>query len=301
MNKSSTSLALLFHGRFFRFYVFLCALAFVGAPHSQTSALGSETDSGQNQRVVLSSEIDLRTQPQSVGETQKLMAEAGTRISVIEEWRDPDSDTHWLRVRHQNTIGWIPEALTAPLPSFVASSDLPVIGTEPVDRYRGIDPGYVPTDLVEIAGGYDPDVKYRLRKPVATALSELLRAAKRDSIQLEIVSAYRSYEKQRSIYLRKLKRSGWNQKTVARPGHSEHQLGTTADFAGPDDSTLLRASFGDTPSGKWLAANAPRFGFAVSYTEANQIKTGYAPEPWHYRYYGLDLAKDRHEQALRGE
>lgn len=275
-------------------------LCCAGTWQSKSDAYQPVSDGSQILRVLLDSEIDLWEHPRSVGEPQKLTAQAGTRIEVLEGRLDRDSDTRWLRVAHQNKIGWIPEALTAPLPSVVATSDLSAIGAEPVDRFRGIDPKYVPTDLVEITGGYDPDVTYRLRKPVAAALSELRSAARKGSIHLEIVSAYRSYEKQRSIYLRKLKRSGWNQKTVAKPGHSEHQLGTTVDFVGPDESTLLRASFGETPAGKWLAANAPRFGFAVSYTQANRGTTGYAPEPWHYRFYGLEIAKPRHEQALRG-
>jgi D-alanyl-D-alanine carboxypeptidase len=86
---------------------------------------------------------------------------------------------------------------------------------------------------------------------------------------------------------------------VAKPGHSEHQLGTAVDVAGADDETVLKTEFGDTPAGKWLTAHAPAFGFAISYTAANRATTGYIPEPWHYRYVG-SAARARHEAALAG-
>jgi LAS superfamily LD-carboxypeptidase LdcB len=206
----------------------------------------------------------------------------------------------WIRIRHGEQRGWLPEALLAPRPRPVHPETMEEIGREPVDRFRGIAPAYAPHDLVTINYGYESDRTYLLRREAARACEAMIRSARADGLNIRIVSAYRAYDVQRRIYLNKLKRSGWRQKTVAKPGHSEHQLGTTVDFTGADDSALLRESFQDTPEGRWLREHAPGFGFALSYTSLNQARTGYAPEPWHYRYYGPELAPHRHAAALGG-
>ena len=72
----------------------------------------------------------------------------------------------------------------------------------------------------------------------------------------------------------------------ARPGHSEHQMGTTMDITSPSVGNDLVSAFGDTPEGKWLAANAHTFGFVMSYPPGKEATTGYIYEPWHFRYVG---------------
>jgi len=66
----------------------------------------------------------------------------------------------------------------------------------------------------------------------------------------------------------------------AKPGTSQHQLGTTVDFGSIDDS------FAYTEAGKWLFAHADEFGFSLSYPENGLSITGYQYESWHYRYIG---------------
>ncbi|NOY24637.1 MAG: M15 family metallopeptidase, partial [Oligoflexia bacterium] len=68
---------------------------------------------------------------------------------------------------------------------------------------------------------------------------------------------------------------------------SEHQLGTTVDVADRALRHVLSPTFGATPEGIWLKANCERFGFVLSYTEANKSTSGYRPEPWHIRYRGF--------------
>jgi LAS superfamily LD-carboxypeptidase LdcB len=248
--------------------------------------------------VLLEARPRLWAAPGGEPSTDRLELESLARVEVLSVASGDDQAERWIEVRTAVQTGWLPDALLAPPPTTVAADALGKIGKEPVDRFRGIAPEYEPTDLLEIRFGYEPERKYRLRREAAQACETLIRTARREGISLEVVSAYRSYATQHRIYLNKLARSGWKQKTVAKPGHSEHQLGTTVDFTGADESTLLRQSFGETAEGRWLRENAPRFGFALSYTEANRERTGYAPEPWHYRYYGVEEASHRHEAAL---
>jgi D-alanyl-D-alanine carboxypeptidase len=73
-------------------------------------------------------------------------------------------------------------------------------------------------------------------------------------------------------------------RSAARPGHSEHQLGTTIDVEGGE---------------AWLASNAWRYGFVMSYPpEHSQGTTCYKPEAWHFRYVGRDAARAIRESGL---
>ncbi len=170
-----------------------------------------------------------------------------------------------------------------------AQQDEMKIGNEKVDRYNALSADYIPTDLKEIAQEWNyhgSDYKKFVRAEVFEKLNALLLAARKDGVNLRIVSAYRSYAKQERLYNSAVRRKGPDQKTTAKPGHSEHQLGTAIDFATSDPSTALESSFGETKAYQWLKNNATRFGFYQTYREDNQKITGYIPEPWHFRYLG---------------
>lgn len=174
------------------------------------------------------------------------------------------------------------------------------IGLELVDRTHPLSPSYAPTDLVAVTPGLDPKRTYELRREAADAWRRMHAAARADGVELRVISAFRSFEYQRGVYADAVRRMGPDQNSVAKPGHSEHQLGTAIDIAGDDDQTVLQTAFGETAAGKWLAARAPEFGFAISYTAANRATTGYIPEPWHYRYVGAN-ARARHDAAITGK
>src|SRR5687768_17772820 len=48
-------------------------------------------------------------------------------------------------------------------------------------------------------------------------------------------------------------------RTSARPGHSEHQLGTTLDFGDGSAAPWEYADWARTPTGAWLAQHAAEF------------------------------------------
>lgn len=77
---------------------------------------------------------------------------------------------------------------------------------------------------------------------------------------------------------------------TARPGHSEHQLGTTIDVVDPSLPDLVPGLSG-TPAGTWLAAHAAEYGFVVSYPDGASDRTCFKPEPWHLRYVGVPTAR----------
>jgi D-alanyl-D-alanine carboxypeptidase len=60
----------------------------------------------------------------------------------------------------------------------------------------------------------------------------------------------------------------------------------------------LVQSFGDTPTGKWVAEHAHEYGFVVRYLKGKEAITGYEYEPWHLRYVGVDLATQLYKNKL---
>lgn len=102
-----------------------------------------------------------------------------------------------------------------------------------------------------------------------------------------IVSAYRSYYSQESIFKEWCDIYGFEKASTisSQAGHSEHQTGLTMDL----DS--LSQSYGDTAEGIWLAENCWKYGFIIRYPKGKAEITGYAYEPWHVRYLGKSTAK----------
>jgi D-alanyl-D-alanine carboxypeptidase len=173
-------------------------------------------------------------------------------------------------------------------------ADVPAAARRPAD-WAGtlVDPlttlgrDYVPPDLVPVSragiGGGGS-----VRKLVVDDLRALDRAARSAGVHLRVVSAYRSYRKQQSTFAHWVAVGGYRQAvaTSARPGHSEHQLGTAIDFGEAGRPDPWNQSFGSTKAGRWLLVNAAQFGFVGSYPAGRQDEVCYDPEPWHFRYVG---------------
>ncbi len=156
---------------------------------------------------------------------------------------------------------------------------------------------YRPWDLVSvsragIAGSGN------VRKIMVKDLRALAQAARRAGKPLAVRSAYRSYEYQDALFASYTRTFGYAKALTfsARAGHSEHQLGTTIDFSvGP--GVPLSARFGESPSGKWLARNGWKYGFIMSYPKGKRWASCYSHEPWHWRYFGRELARRIHESG----
>lgn len=152
---------------------------------------------------------------------------------------------------------------------------------------------YRPSDLRQIPSYMKPSYTMYLRSEALAKLEQLWAAAEADGVNLlGIRSAYRSYSTQDSLFSDYASRHGEAQanRFSARPGQSEHQLGTTVDFGGT--SVDFQAAYADTEQGRWLADNAYRFGFVMSYPAGKEHITGYIFEPWHYRYIGVSAAME---------
>jgi D-alanyl-D-alanine carboxypeptidase len=158
----------------------------------------------------------------------------------------------------------------------------------PVDRSRALSKDYAPSDLVvlDATGLSVSRPGHKLRRRAFEAMKAMDKAAREEGIVLLVSSAYRSYEYQVEVFDRHVREMGREAalKVSAEPGHSQHQLGTAIDFGSISDA------FAETAASRWLALNARRFGFSLSFPKGMTEVTGYAWESWHYRYIGTAAA-----------
>ncbi len=158
-----------------------------------------------------------------------------------------------------------------------------------VDKRHALSAGFVPADLVPLAGKRSYAISRNdlsLRAPVEASLEEMALAARKDGVTLVVSSSYRSFEYQKKVYARIVGELGQAaaDRESARPGTSQHQLGTAIDFGSITDD------FAATKAGKWLASHAGDYGWSLSFPEGYENVTGYRWECWHYRYVGKEAA-----------
>ncbi len=174
-----------------------------------------------------------------------------------------------------------------------------------VNKGRRLLTGYAPTDLINLKESYINlflnSADFELRKEAAAKLNEMLEdlyAA--TSKRVVIVSAYRSFEEQASVYTSYVRNNGQDEADTysARPGYSEHQLGTVVDFTNEDSGFQLTSDFDSTVAGKWLKENSHVYGYIQTYPQGSEQKTGYSYEAWHYRYVGAQNALELKEAGL---
>jgi D-alanyl-D-alanine carboxypeptidase len=168
-----------------------------------------------------------------------------------------------------------------------------------LDTAFALPPDFVPNDLVALRrAGFDDD--RTIRAVVVPDLTALREAAEAAGVPLEVQSAYRSYAYQERTFAYWVELQGYDAalRTSARPGHSEHQLGTAVDLrARGGRAPWDLDDFGATPTGRWLRENAWRYGFVMSYPPGEEARSCYAYEPWHWRWVGRELASDVHRDG----
>lgn len=131
--------------------------------------------------------------------------------------------------------------------------------------------------------------------------------AKKEGVEIEIVSGYRSYEKQKSIwnnkYNKNFERRIFGIKNINRiiqystlPGTSRHHWGTDIDIIDkrfiPKGDLLIEKNY--TENGiyselfSWMKKNSNKYGFYLVYDDSPDRK-GFKFEPWHYSYKPLSV------------
>ena len=143
------------------------------------------------------------------------------------------------------------------------------------------------TKLKSIPKKYTPKPE-KIHPEVYNSLIDMIDKAQKDNIKLSVVSAFRSYQRQKQIWENK-----WGNrpnddinhaknilKWSSFPGTSRHHWGTDVDFNSVE--TAYWKSKEGVKVHKWLQNNAPKYGFCQTYDDGRQH--GYNSEPWHWSY-----------------
>jgi poly-gamma-glutamate synthesis protein (capsule biosynthesis protein) len=163
---------------------------------------------------------------------------------------------------------------------------------------------YLPVSHDLGLGSYIPDNLQLIPKTISTngasfrcltentlsALEKMEADGEKEGISLVVTSAYRSPSIQQTLFSVDSKPETGTFPIVAKPEHSEHQLGTAVDFKSGTDSSMSLQAFMQSPEYAWLDNNAYKYGFVQSYRPGTESITGYSAEPWHWRYVGIENA-----------
>ena len=157
---------------------------------------------------------------------------------------------------------------------------------------------------------YTGDREYYMDERMADYMIRMISDAKKDGVNLELVSAYRTFEYQQQNFDKSVQDRIDNRgmtydeayedtkKEVAMPGESEHNAGLSADIMSDEYSSLDDDGFKNTKAYKWLTANAANYGFILRYPTEKSDYTGIIYEPWHYRFVGVYYAKKINESGM---
>lgn len=166
-----------------------------------------------------------------------------------------------------------------------------------VNKYHNLPEDYEPSDLVTVTNSGENNAQ--MSKEAANAFEALVQAAQDQGIELSACSAYRSYSYQKNLYETGVQNNGqeYADKYWTRPGFSEHQTGLSVDIRLDGDTSDLDAPR-NSANYPWLLKYMHKYGFIVRYPDDKEQYTLIAPESWHLRYVGEELATYLYENNL---
>ncbi|MEZ4875857.1 MAG: M15 family metallopeptidase [Flavobacteriaceae bacterium] len=164
----------------------------------------------------------------------------------------------------------------------------------------------------QLIGKGNPDITgdsylTKMHKQTAAALQKLKAEAAKENIQIEVVSAFRSFERQKEIFEGKYSKftsEGLSPQMAIEkiidystiPGTSRHHWGTDLDLidgnAPRPENVLVASHFhGTGPFCKmkeWMNQHAKSYGFYEVYTDDPNRK-GFKYEPWHFSFAPVSI------------
>lgn len=220
-------------------------------------------------------------------------------LAVAEDW-DPDAeysltDLVTMGIVIYNNVPW-----NFPVDMMDMEPELVIL----VNKSMFLSKDYEPDDLVTMkslkldkdgnntnGGVRCTNSGMQLQRVCAEALVKLCDAARAAGYELYLKSAYRSYKTQDYMYDNRLKKYGYDDGWVTKPGASDHQTGLGCDVV-PKKWTDrgMNADMAKEPETQWIAEHCAEFGFILRYPEDKEDITRINYEPWHLRYVGNPAA-----------
>lgn len=158
-------------------------------------------------------------------------------------------------------------------------------------------PNNYEVELTELSNGEKVDTR------IYPQLQQMFDDARAAGLELFVREGYRTTHDQKQIMeerIQQYRNEGYSrseakelaEKYVAVPGTSEHELGIAVDINADTSKCSSDAVY------TWLANNAYRYGFIKRYPSEKTEITGVNNEPWHYRYVGVEAAKEIQEKGI---
>ncbi len=214
-------------------------------------------------------------------------------LSVIQSSQDSSAETT-PSPSPTSTPTPTPEATVEPTVDTTTVSSIQKI----TNKNHPIDPGYIPADLTKV--NVNSNGTQYLRSEAATALTNMFEAARKDNINLYLVSGYRSYEQQLELYNTYVSTDGkaLADQYDAIPGACEHQLGLAVDLSDDNRNHDIDDSFESTAAYQWLLKHSYEYGYIFRFPRGKEAITGIAYNPWSFRYIGVEEAKKVYDSGL---
>ena len=119
----------------------------------------------------------------------------------------------------------------------------------------------------------------------------------KENIDIELDSTYRSVKAQEEIWKEFEEKYGreYCENYVAVPGYSEHHTGLAVDVLLIKDGRVIDDNdemIAEKEIFAKIHSKLADYGFILRYKEGKEKITGYSYEPWHFRYVGIEVAKD---------
>ena len=140
---------------------------------------------------------------------------------------------------------------------------------------------------------------------VAPHFNKMYDAAKADGVTLIARSSYQPITSRIRLFServqKRMEEEGLTEyeavyktaQSLGYPGGSEHNLGFAVDFSITEDiKQPVSGSFMRTDQYKWLVVHAADYGFILRLPPDKLEITGVIHEPWHWRYVGVEVAKE---------
>lgn len=158
-------------------------------------------------------------------------------------------------------------------------------------------PNNYEVELTELSNGEKVDTR------IYPQLQQMFDDARAAGLELFVREGYRTTQDQKQIMeerIQQYRNEGYSrseakelaEKYVVVPGTSEHELGIAVDINADTSKCSSDAVY------TWLANNAYRYGFIKRYPSEKTEITGVNNEPWHYRYVGVEAAKEIQERGI---
>ncbi len=271
----------------------LCICAFLGYSlfNTKTSAVQERQELTE---TITRAQADLRAATERIGaletvltETQSLLQgvvdENADLSESLEEERDQNEDFERQIRKIGTTVGDLDK---------LSKTDKELL--QKYSKVFFLNEHYIPLKLQQIDDVYlsDKNDPTFIHAKVVPFLEDMLDDAREDGVDMQILSAYRSFDEQRELKGNYTVTYGSGANTFsADQGYSEHQLGTAIDVTTGSLAGGL-TSFEQTAAYTWLLNNAYRYGFVLSYPKDNAF---YIFEPWHWRFVGTMLARELYQ------